>query len=243
VYGAVGASAVLRSIWREVYRDDYPADAGPFSFVTIPELCDVAAALNVGEGRAFVDVACGEGGPGLFIAEQTRRRLIGIDFSRVGLRAAVTRARARGLANQSSFVASDAMAIALGNGVLGGAICIDALQLVRDRSAVLSEVARILAPGARFVFTTWLSRHGVGPPFPRDYEPLLVAHGFAQESCRESVGAEARESEVFARIMKQSNAIRREVGEATTEILVTEAAKMVAAAPLIRRVTVVARRA
>jgi ubiquinone/menaquinone biosynthesis C-methylase UbiE len=41
---------------------------------------------------------------------------------------------------------------------MGGVMSIDALQLMPHREAALAEVFRILKPGGRFAFMTWLSR-------------------------------------------------------------------------------------
>jgi hypothetical protein len=65
IFAQVARSNTLATIWREVYEQDYPRDASPFSFVTVPELRWLASALQVGNGRTFVDLACGRGGPSL----------------------------------------------------------------------------------------------------------------------------------------------------------------------------------
>ncbi len=68
-------SQSLRYIYREVYGDDYPEEADPDSYVTVTELQNFARHLDVGLGRTFIDLACGRGGPGMWIA-----RKIGANF-------------------------------------------------------------------------------------------------------------------------------------------------------------------
>src|SRR5215471_17562985 len=79
IFARIAESETLSAIWRDVYREDYPRDATPFSFVTIPELRWLAGALNVDKGRSLVDLACGRGGPGLWVAKETGAALVGID--------------------------------------------------------------------------------------------------------------------------------------------------------------------
>jgi hypothetical protein len=38
IFARIAQSNILATIWREVYGEDYPQDASPFSFVTTPEL-------------------------------------------------------------------------------------------------------------------------------------------------------------------------------------------------------------
>ena len=108
---------------------------------------------------------------------------------------------------------------------------------------MLKEVGRIVKRGGRFAFTMWLSRQaGIGPPFPVDYQPLLEAAGFSLQWCHEPSNWEPHESSVFARIRDSAERLSVELGSTVATMLVTEAAKMPEAYPLIRRVNVVARR-
>ena len=63
---------------------------------------------------------------------------------------------------------ADATATSLPAAAMDAVMCIDALQLVPDRSGLLHEAARILRPGGRLVFTTWERRDGApgDVPFP-----------------------------------------------------------------------------
>src|SRR5215467_6418032 len=111
IFARTAESETLSAIWREVHREDYPRDATPFSFVTIPELRWLAAALNVNKDRSFVDLACGRGGPGLWVAKETGAVLIGIDSSVVAIEAAS--ATARHASPAAGFVVADAAATGL----------------------------------------------------------------------------------------------------------------------------------
>ena len=74
-------SAVAAGIWAEVLGDEYPAELAPHSYTTRSELQVVAAALAVGSGDVHVDIGCGRGGPGLWVAATTGARYVGIDIA------------------------------------------------------------------------------------------------------------------------------------------------------------------
>jgi SAM-dependent methyltransferase len=239
IFARIAASETLSVIWRDVYGDDYPRDATPFSFVTISELCWLTAALNVGKGHVFVDLACGRGGPGLWVASETGAALIGIDSSVVAIEAASATARARGASAAAAFFVADAAATGLRAESVDAVMSVDALQLMPHRAAVLGEVARVLKPDGRFAFTTWLSLGGrAAPPFPMDYQPLLRAAGFVVEACQEPPNWQHRELAVFAAIREKAAALRAELGAEVAAMLVAEAEKLPEAYAVIRRVNI-----
>jgi SAM-dependent methyltransferase len=243
IFARVAQSNILATIWREVYGEDYPQDASPFSFVTTPELIVMADAMAVSKGQRFADIACGHGGPSLFVARLTGATVVGIDSSCVAAQVATTTARKRSVAQQAKFIVADAAATGLRTASMDAAISVDALQLIPHRDAVLCEVSRILKPGGRFAFSTWLARQpGKGPPFPVDYRPLLEAAGLDLEACHEPSNWAQRESSVFAGIRENIVRLRAELGDTVATRLLTEAEKMPDACPLIRRVNIVARR-
>jgi cyclopropane fatty-acyl-phospholipid synthase-like methyltransferase len=88
-------SAVRQAIFRKVLGEEYP-DLDQNSLVTLSELERYARELHVGEGDLLVDVACGRGGPGLWVAARTKARIIGIDIAASAVDAARKRAAAVG---------------------------------------------------------------------------------------------------------------------------------------------------
>jgi ubiquinone/menaquinone biosynthesis C-methylase UbiE len=241
IFRRIAGSRVLPTIWRDVYGKDFPEEANPFSFVTLPELRSIVDTLHLAPGLRCADIGCGQGGPSLFVARASDATVVGLDSSHVALQCAAEAARRLGLSQRSGFVATDAERIGLRDTSVDGAMSIDALQLMLDQQTVLSEVHRILKPGGRLVFTTWLRRHpGKGPPFPVDYQPLLKAAGLHQVWCHEPMAWEKRELAVFAGIRENATLLRTELGDDVAKMIVDEAEKMPEAYPLIRRVTIVA---
>lgn len=241
IFRRIAGSRILPTIWRDVYGNDFPEEASPFSFVTLPELRSIVDALRLAPGLRFADIGCGQGGPSLFVARASGATVIGLDSSQAGLQCGAEVARRLGLSQRSGFVTTDAAQMGLQDTSVDGAMSIDALQLMRDQQTVLSEVHRILKPGGRLAFTTWLLRRpGKGPPFPVDYQPLLKAAGLHQVWCREPMAWETRELAVFAGIRQNATLLRTELGDDVAKMIVDEAEKMPEAYPLIRRVTVLA---
>lgn len=149
-----GAAA---SAWlKRVLGDGLPDGVEPFSFVPADGLEEIAAALQGCRGQTIVDLACGQGGPGLWLARQVGADLIGIDFSPVGIEQAHERADRLGLSELVEYRVADAASTGLRDGCAAGLFCIDAIQFMRQ-SEVMAEVARVLEPGALAVFTTWES--------------------------------------------------------------------------------------
>jgi ubiquinone/menaquinone biosynthesis C-methylase UbiE len=64
------------------------------------------------------------------------------------------RAVDRGIAD-SGFAVSTATAVGLASACATAAMSIDSLQYVPDKRATFREVARLLRPGGRFVFTAF----------------------------------------------------------------------------------------
>jgi ubiquinone/menaquinone biosynthesis C-methylase UbiE len=159
-FAAVTMSATYRRVEREAFGDDYAEGIDPYSFTTPSELDVVAGLLEIGPGMSLVDIACGQGGPGLWIAQRTGANLIGVDFSPVGVAQAEKRAATMSLSNRARYVVADAAATGLPSADAGAAMSIDALQMMPDKAAVLEEIHRILRAGGRFALTTWEPRAG-----------------------------------------------------------------------------------
>ena len=97
-YSSWGRSPTLRRIWRDhVTGPDYPEDFAHISFLPFAQLRALAEGLNLAADQLLVDLACGAGGPGLWVAKQSGARLTGRDLSPVAVERATERAVALGL--------------------------------------------------------------------------------------------------------------------------------------------------
>jgi SAM-dependent methyltransferase len=182
-YAGPWRSPTLRRIRREVHGDEYPEEVAPNGSVTRSELRRLARDLGVGPGQRLVDLACGNGGVALWLARETGAHATGVDLSAEAVRQARERVAAFGVDGRADFLVGDFAGTGLPARSFDGAVSIDALWMAADKPAVLREVARLLRPGAPFVFTTW--DFGVEPPEgPQvaDHRPLLEEAGFAVET-------------------------------------------------------------
>jgi ubiquinone/menaquinone biosynthesis C-methylase UbiE len=140
---------------RAVFGADLPPEVEPFSFVTIDALRLFVDELAVGHGHTLVDLGCGRGGPGLWLAKTTGASLVGVDFSTVGVAHAVVRAQQLAPDVDARYVVADATDTGLPDGYADALVCIDAIQLMGNPEAVAAEVQRLLRVGGRAGFTTW----------------------------------------------------------------------------------------
>src|SRR5688500_7669559 len=86
VYAAIPRSPTFRRIWREhAIGPGYPDEFEHISFLTSAELTLMASELRLSEGALLTDLACGLGGPGLWIARECSAKLCGIDASPVAV--------------------------------------------------------------------------------------------------------------------------------------------------------------
>lgn len=120
----------------------------------------MAAAGALGDGPRVLDVGTGTGA----LALETIRRwpaasVVGLDGSNGMLAAAATEADQRLTAEQRerlNLVPGDAGQMPLEDQSFDLVVSSFVLQLVRHRPTVLRETRRVLRPGGRFAFVTWL---------------------------------------------------------------------------------------
>ncbi len=144
---------LMRELVSRAYGEDVPGEVDPFSSCTWWTLGQMIAALRLQAGAQLVDLGCGRGGPGLWLARATSARLIGVDFSPVAVRLASARVAEFVPAGRAAFRVGRFDDTGLPDAVADGVISVDALPFAPDRRAALIELHRIMAPGARAVLT------------------------------------------------------------------------------------------
>jgi ubiquinone/menaquinone biosynthesis C-methylase UbiE len=181
-------SEVRARIWWRVYGAEYPSWADPFSYVSVTELRRFADELQVARGQCLVDVGCGRGGPGLWVAAATGAEFVGIDLDETALAAAERRAEQASMADRASFRRGSFADTGLPGGSAQAVMSVDALLFAPDKRAAVAELARILTPGGRLVLTSWdYHRQPAGrPPQVADHRPLLEQAGFDVRSYEET---------------------------------------------------------
>lgn len=249
VFEGVPRSPTFSRIWRTYSLGaDYPAGFEHISFLTLPEMRGMAAELALTEGSVLVDLACGMGGPGLWIARETGAQLIGIDISSVALEKARERAAALRLPS-ARYVPGAFANTGLDGGSADGAMSVDALQYAPDKQAALDEAARVLRPGGRLVFVCFeleaarlagLPVLGTDPV--GDYRPVLDRAGFDVLSYAETAGWRERVTATYQAAADARSALTEEMGEAACGALLGEISLTLQLQPYRSHVFVSARR-
>lgn len=181
-FTAAAASPGIRRAW-QLAMSDLPSQVEPFSFVSTILLRHVAQGLDLSPGQTLVDLGCGRGGPGLWLAQQADAALVGVDFSPVAVSQATHRAALFGLAGRARFVVGDLARTGLPEASADAVVCIDAFHFAADQAAAADEARRILRPGRRLVLTNWRPKVPGDTSVPdrtfADWPQLLRDAGFA----------------------------------------------------------------
>jgi SAM-dependent methyltransferase len=212
------ASAVFARVFREVMGDDYPDGCDPHSYVSRTELETIARVVRDAAGEHLVDVGCGRGGPGLWVAVATGARLTGVDIAPTALEAARTRAAAAGV--DAAFVEGRFEDLPLADADADVVMSIDALLFTPDKAAAVRELHRVLRPGGTLVLTSWdYFRQPEGrPPQVDDHRPLLRAAGFDVITYEDTVDWAARQRRTTAGLLAVVDELADETGDDPDEL-------------------------
>jgi SAM-dependent methyltransferase len=154
-----------------------PPEIEPFSFVPWEGLQLLARLAGGRAGRTLVDLGCGRGGPGLWLAQCLGADLAGADGSAVAVSDARDRRQLFPGTASARFLVTDVTRAGLADRCADVVVCIDVLQVLDDHAALLAETARLLKPGGRAVITTWEGRGTAPGRFPRDLRRLIKDAG------------------------------------------------------------------
>lgn len=189
LYTILPHSPTFRYICRETWQDEYPEELEASGYLTWTDLRKIVRQCRVAQGQTLLDVACGLGGVGLWIAHETGASLVGFDLSPVAIASARERAQSMGLRQRTTFLVADVMATGWAPTSFDGAICIDAFVNFQDKTVAAAEIARLLRPQARFVFIAYdytgpPQRAASAPFIPQvsDHHQLLQDVGFVVDT-------------------------------------------------------------
>lgn len=164
--------------------------------------------------RSVVDVGCGAGFPSLLIASEVGH-IAATDASFNMVAVAVERARLLGCDN-ISFCVSFGQRLPFRDGYFDGAVLCAILQSTAEPEAMVAEVRRILAPGARLACLerNWRGEttRPTGPPVLRRF---YLAHGELFYQFSERLPQPGRERNYRFRIDPESDLGRRLLADET----------------------------
>jgi ubiquinone/menaquinone biosynthesis C-methylase UbiE len=248
VYASWSSSKAFHDIWAEnAVEGDIASGFEHLNFARLSELERVRDVLDLRGGDRVVDLACGAGGPGVWVAHETDAVLVGVDLSRVGTRLARERAAARQLSG-GSFVVGSIDRLPLADACAVGVMSLDSLQYVPDKRAMFAEVARVLVEGGRLAFTAFEVDPGrvrgvpvMGVDPIRDYAPLLREVGLTVELYEETPRWRDRLVAAYSAVIAAEPDLRPQVGDNAMDALMLEMSLTLQIDPYPRRVFAVAR--
>jgi SAM-dependent methyltransferase len=236
------SSPTTTQIWRDALGAEYPEGADPYSWVSRSEL-DVMSGVVRDTGRRLVDVGCGRGGPGLWVARATGASLVGVDIAQTALDAAASSAALLGV--DAAYRIGRFEELPIDDDAADVVMSVDAFLFTPDKAAGARELARVLRPGGRLVMTTWdyHTQPENRPPQVDDHRPLLEAAGFVVERYDDTVDWEARQRHTTDGLLAHVDELAAESGEPVEELRAGIAEMAATTDCMIRRVLIVARRA
>jgi SAM-dependent methyltransferase len=183
-----------------------PPDLRSTSLLTGAGLDEVERSLDLRPDDVLLDLACGRGGYGLELARRAGCRLVGVDFAPPAIEQARTTASRLGLAERSDFRVGDMAATGVGTASVTAALCVDAAQFGRPFEATFREVARVLTPGGRAVFTGWQAAGADDGSVPErlrvDHVAAMTAAGFREVTLVRRPDWQEAEHDVWRRVLE-----------------------------------------
>ncbi|GAB3431417.1 hypothetical protein GCM10027569_78650 [Flindersiella endophytica] len=177
MYSAYAASAKVQELYATAFDDRLPAEVEPFSFVPADGMRLVASRLALGRGDRLLDLACGRGGPGMWVAREAGASLLGVDPSSVAVAHARERRALFGMEVRAEFTIGafgELEAAGVADESVDGVLCIDSIQFAPDLEATLADILRALRSGGRLAVTCWEGSF----KFPARLGEQLTAAGF-----------------------------------------------------------------
>lgn len=223
-FRALSRSGLETELAEIAYGDDLPVEVEPYGMTTWWTLGQLVANARLRPGGHLVDLACGRGGPGLWLARATAATLVGVDWSVAGVEEATRRAPSFVPAGRARFVVGDLAATGLPDESADVVMCMDAVFFAPDRVAALREAFRVLRPGGRYLFTaseracSEVARHAVP-----DWEPLLGAAGLDLEVRLEIPRFAEQLRKMYEVWLTNLDRIRAELGDQAASSMQNEA--------------------
>jgi SAM-dependent methyltransferase len=141
-------------LMRQLRAEAYGKDIGQHSWVTAEDLEQDISRLKLSRASRLLDLGCGPGGPLTFIVGVAGCHGSGVDASANAIAAGRARVATLGLEELTAFHEADLNEpIPFAGASFDAVMSLDVILHLPDRTGVFGEVARVLVPRGRFLFT------------------------------------------------------------------------------------------
>jgi len=126
-------------------------------------------AAEYGEPAAdatVLDLGCGLGGPGRFVADRFGCRIVGVDLLPLRVELAQALADMTGMGDRASYRVADATRLDFDAETFDQVWMLDVSMHIRDKAALFAEIARVVRPGGLLVM------HEQTGPLPKAMRPV-----------------------------------------------------------------------
>ena len=243
LYACRKSTKTFEEINKKVFGDVYAGDiVDPCGFSTMEDLQTLERyflKFNPKENgpKKIIDLACGRGGAGLWLAQRSGSSLLGFDLSEIAIEDARKRIPDFGMEGRAKFEPQDIRAIPAKTGEYDFAMCIDSLFIIPDKDAVLAEIFRVLKPGGQFVCFTWEVRRVMAV---HDYRPLLTKAGFQIDTYEEVPGWRERQKGMHEELLANKDRLISEMNKKAASVWLNCAKYELAHLDQMRRVSFLA---
>jgi ubiquinone/menaquinone biosynthesis C-methylase UbiE len=232
-------SESLKDIWREVFGEEYPEEVDHDSPVTLTDLKNIAKYLNIKPGETIIDLGCGRGGPGMWVAREVGANYFGFDLSETGIEVAKTRTVEFDLEGKAQFQVGDMCDTGFPDNYFDAAISIGALLFIPDKLKAIYEAARIIRSEAYFVFITVEEKQ---PQLVNDFRPLIRKAGLEVIVYEEIPDSTRKHGEYYKKVIEFKKQLIKDMGFRGAALWISDAQTHLPRIKFWRRILAVARK-
>jgi ubiquinone/menaquinone biosynthesis C-methylase UbiE len=149
-------------VYRQIRINTYGHDLGQTGWTTTEESDEIPRTLQLSSNLYVLEIGCGSGRYALQIASTFGCTILGLDLNVAGIHNATQLAAAQHLSEHAHFQVADAsQRLPMADATFDAAFSNDVLCHIPARLGLFRELARVLKPAARFLFSDALIIGGV----------------------------------------------------------------------------------